>query len=174
MSTRHSGQMQHNWWCEWMEKFPVRKRLTVDILHQGLWFQDNGIWTKVGLRPFIALYAPLKYYCKSQDLSVRALNQKQWVENHVQLSSYLIHSFWMGRSKKHITSIKTAHALCAKQLRRLSLGFIPLGAWMDKYFPIHPFSGLKQPYFIFFFPWQTVSVRFTDLSFKDTFTCHLF
>lgn len=52
-----------------------------------------------------------------------------------QHSSYLIHSSQIGRSKKHITSIKPAHALCAKQLRRLSLGFIPLGARTDKNFP---------------------------------------
>lgn len=156
-------------------KFPVRKkRLTVDILHQGLWFQDNGIWTKVGPLPFYSTLCPISMTASPRTCLFGHLIKSNGLKIMFQLSSYLIHSSQIGRSKKHITSIKTAHALCAKQLRRLSLGFIPLGTWMDKYFPIHPFSGLRQPYFIFFSSPDRQSVSFPQISLLKTHSCHLF
>lgn len=156
-------------------KFPVReKRLTVDISHQGLWFQDNGIWTRVGPRPFYNTLCPINIPASPRTRLFGHLIKSNGLKIMSQLSSYLIHPSQIGRSKKHITGITTAHALHAKQLRRLSSGFIPLGTWMDKYFPIHPFSGLRQLYFIFLSSPDRQSVSFLQISLLKTHSCHLF
>lgn len=63
--------------------------------------------------------------------------------------SYLIRSSQIERSKKHITNIKTAHALSAKQLR--SYHWV-LSLWVLGWtgiFPTHPFRDLRPLYFIF-------------------------
>lgn len=63
--------------------------------------------------------------------------------------SYLIRSSQTERSKKHITSIKTAHALSAKQLR--SYHWV-LSLWVlgrTGIFPTHPFRDPRPLFFIF-------------------------